>query len=164
MLSDLRSSGSIEQDSTQVWFPRPVWGEPEPQQLVIFTENKDSKWEPAPKAACDPGTICTSRRTGTALPEVTDPILWDRSTGTIQRPGCRPSGPKWMKVWIEEAVVLEAPRLLWFGAETGLSVLVGFSIKHGIPMRVEPVYRPLVIFEKRKGYVRIEVSTLQERL
>jgi replicative DNA helicase len=38
-LSDLRDSGSIEQDSTQVWFPWSPWREPSAEQLSIFSEN-----------------------------------------------------------------------------------------------------------------------------
>jgi replicative DNA helicase len=41
-LSDLRDSGSLEQDATQVLFPRVAWG-PEPSQAQInqFPENRD---------------------------------------------------------------------------------------------------------------------------
>lgn len=40
-LSDLRESGSLEQDATMVIFPRRVWAEPSGEQLAMFPENRN---------------------------------------------------------------------------------------------------------------------------
>ena len=42
-LSDLRESGSLEQDSTHVIFPRAIWGRPTQEQLNQFPENRHGK-------------------------------------------------------------------------------------------------------------------------
>jgi replicative DNA helicase len=40
-LSDLRDSGSIEQDASQVWFIRSPWVNPSDQDIRQFSENID---------------------------------------------------------------------------------------------------------------------------
>jgi replicative DNA helicase len=42
-LSDLRESGSLEQDATHVMFPRKVWARPSEQDLRTFPENRDGR-------------------------------------------------------------------------------------------------------------------------
>jgi replicative DNA helicase len=42
-LSDLRASGSIEQDATIVVFPRCLWTNPTPGEILQFSENRDPR-------------------------------------------------------------------------------------------------------------------------
>lgn len=64
-----------------------------------------------------------------------------------------------MKIWIDDSIVLDRPRIKWFDAETVVSVLEGFAIMHGMPIKIQAMYRPLLIIDKRKGYLRIELAT-----
>ena len=44
-LSDLRGSGSLEQDGTQIMFLRKIWVNPTPEQMMSFPENLDYNGE-----------------------------------------------------------------------------------------------------------------------
>lgn len=83
MLADLRSSGSLEQDSTQVWFMRKLWGEPTEQQLLSFSQNKDENGNLLPKMPALPMRIFVKKNRNGPV-GTTEPLLWNRSTGIIQ--------------------------------------------------------------------------------
>ena len=79
-LSDLRASGSLEQDATQVWFPRKLWYEPTPVQLSAFAANKEENGRLKAKPPAIPVKFFVEKnRNGPT--GITDPILWDKSTG-----------------------------------------------------------------------------------
>ena len=82
MLADLRSSGSLEQDATQVWFLRKLWGEPTEEQLMSFAANKDENGNLLPKTPALPMRIYVKKNRNGPV-GTTEPILWNRSTGII---------------------------------------------------------------------------------
>ena len=80
LLSDLRDSGSLEQDATQVWFIRPVWAEPTEAQLETFNENKGSNGLLLSKPPVRPMRVYI-RKNRNGPSGVCDPIAWDMSNG-----------------------------------------------------------------------------------
>jgi replicative DNA helicase len=78
-LSDLRESGSLEQDATQVWFQRWHWAEPTPTQINMFPQNIDPRGVPymVPKAL-PVRTFVEKNRNGPT--GVTPPYLWVMAT------------------------------------------------------------------------------------
>lgn len=64
-----------------------------------------------------------------------------------------------MNIWIDDAPVIHVPVFRWFQGSVIVSRLEGFSIIHDWPIKVEPMYRPLVILEKRQGYLRLELAS-----
>lgn len=82
MLADLRSSGSLEQDATQVWFLRKLWGEPTENQLLSFSANQDQNGNLLPKIPALPMRIFVKKNRNGPV-GTTEPILWNRSTGII---------------------------------------------------------------------------------
>jgi len=78
MLSDLRDSGSLEQDATQVWFYRSLWPEPTNEQLRTFSQNINRDNTVTARAIPTRAIIAKNRNGPTGE---TDPFLWDKSTG-----------------------------------------------------------------------------------
>ena len=78
-LSDLRGSGSLEQDATVVWFPAEVWDEPTPHQLGMFPENlaPDGSLLAHPKAL--PVKMYVAKNRNGPVGE-SEPFLWVMST------------------------------------------------------------------------------------
>jgi replicative DNA helicase len=79
-LSDLRESGSLEQDATMVWFPRPVWANPTDAQLRTYSQNlipNTSQLYPTIKALPYKIHVKKNRNGGTGT---TRSFLWMRST------------------------------------------------------------------------------------
>ena len=83
MLADLRGSGSLEQDSTQVWFLRKLWGEPTEQQLLTFSANRDNDGNLRPKTPALPMRIFVKKNRNGPV-GTTEPILWNRSNGLME--------------------------------------------------------------------------------
>jgi replicative DNA helicase len=83
MLSDLRDSGSVEQDATIVGFIRPLWKSPEEQQLSLFHENMDHQGHLLPRPKVIPVRMFVAKnRNGEA--GVTEPIKWNKATGNYE--------------------------------------------------------------------------------
>jgi replicative DNA helicase len=84
MLSDLRSSGSIEQDSTIVMFMRNLWTNPTQKQKMLFPENVD----PATHQMLDRMKVIpiqfhvAKNRNGEI--GVSAPVKWNKATGDFQ--------------------------------------------------------------------------------
>lgn len=84
-LSDLRDSGSVEQDACAVIFPRLTWTNPTPEQMAVFPENIDPRSRtrvptllPRPKAV--PVRFYVKKnRNGEIGPS--DVVKWVKSTG-----------------------------------------------------------------------------------
>jgi len=83
-LSDLRESGSIEQDSTIVIFPRPLWNNPTRAQLTIFPQNVN----PVTHAVYDnPMAIplrAYVRKNRNGPTGITEPYLWIKPTNDFR--------------------------------------------------------------------------------
>jgi replicative DNA helicase len=79
-LSDLRDSGSIEQDSTHVIFPRSLWKDPSIEQMRIFPENMDERNRPLPRLKAIPMVFYVRKnRNGPTGPST--PVKWTKTTG-----------------------------------------------------------------------------------
>jgi replicative DNA helicase len=77
-LSDLRDSGSLEQDATHVLFPRMAWGaNPRPQDIAQFPENQDGAIRVVPLRV-----YIKKNRNGSV--GKTNPFKWDRSTNNFE--------------------------------------------------------------------------------
>jgi replicative DNA helicase len=90
-LADLRESGSLEQDATQVWAPRSLWGNPPTEEQVAssrFPENFDRRTGlPLPIVSAIPMRVFILKNRNGPI-GLTDPIKWVKSTGeflTLQR-------------------------------------------------------------------------------
>lgn len=83
-LSDLRESGSLEQDATIVCFPRSMWRNPTPDEIMSFPENVDPRTHrPFQFLKAIPVQIFVRKnRNGTV--GVTEPIKWNKATGNYQ--------------------------------------------------------------------------------
>jgi replicative DNA helicase len=82
-LSDLRNSGSLEQDATIAMFPRFVWKNPTPNQMAAFPENVDENGNLYPGVKAAPIHIFVKKnRNGPT--STTEPILWVKSTGEFR--------------------------------------------------------------------------------
>jgi len=77
-LSDLRDSGSLEQDATHVMFPRMTWGSnPSPRDIAQFPENNDGSIRVVPIRV-----YIRKNRNGSI--GQTNPFKWDRSTNDFE--------------------------------------------------------------------------------
>jgi replicative DNA helicase len=83
-LSDLRESGSLEQDATVVMFVRPVWGEaPSRQQVARFPENMDERNVMRPIHRAIPMRMhILKNRNGPV--GVSPEVKWSKHTGNFQ--------------------------------------------------------------------------------
>lgn len=80
-LSDLRDSGSLEQDATIVAFPRPLWISPTDAQLRMFPENRDERGRLEVNAIPIKIFIKKNRNGATG---VTQPILWIKANNNFR--------------------------------------------------------------------------------
>jgi replicative DNA helicase len=82
-LSDLRGSGSLEQDATQVLFLRNVWTNPTEEQMMEFTENLDYNGNLAEVIRAVPmvGVLEKNRNGGTGK---TRPFKWDKAINSYE--------------------------------------------------------------------------------
>lgn len=82
-LSDLRDSGSLEQDGTIIIFPRITWTNPTPAQLSTFPENLDERGHlhTRPKAVPIQFFVEKNRNGSTGA---SDPVKWCKHTGAYQ--------------------------------------------------------------------------------
>ena len=78
LLSDLRDSGTLEQDATQVWFYRSMWADPTDAQIRMFPQNITESGELVPRAMPYRTVVGKNRNGPTG---VTRPYLWDKATG-----------------------------------------------------------------------------------
>lgn len=82
-LSDLRDSGTIEQDSTTVVFMRDVWAKGKEHNTTIFPENMDARNIALPRLKAIPIRFhCLKNRNGEI--GVSDPVKWLKGTGRFQ--------------------------------------------------------------------------------
>jgi replicative DNA helicase len=82
-LSDLRDSGSLEQDATLILFPRQTWTNPTPEQLRAFPENIDERGQVYTRPKAVPIQFFIEKnRNGATGP--TDPVKWCKHTGMYQ--------------------------------------------------------------------------------
>jgi replicative DNA helicase len=82
-LSDLRDSGSIEQDSTHVIFPRSAWKNPTVTQIRVFPENVDEHNRPYPRLKAVP-LIFYVRKNRNGPTGLTTYVKWTKTTGNFQ--------------------------------------------------------------------------------
>ncbi len=83
LLSDLRDSGSIEQDATIVGFVRSIWTDPTPQQMMIFPENVGPDGRPLPRMKAIPVRFHIEKnRNGEA--GISEPVKWNKAIGSFQ--------------------------------------------------------------------------------
>ena len=83
MLSDLRDSGTIEQDATTIMFVRHAWNNPSDTQLRTFAENINGEGLlfPRPKAVPVRFYVRKNRNGETGTSEY---VKWTKSTGNYQ--------------------------------------------------------------------------------
>ena len=83
VLSDLRESGSLEQDATGVLFPCPVWKNPSIEQLARFSGNRQADGRPSTEVIEIPiyFKIAKNRNGGVGN---TKEILWNKATGSYK--------------------------------------------------------------------------------
>ena len=82
-LSDLRDSGSLEQDATIVLFYRRRWRTPLNVQLRMFPENMDDAGNILPRPNVIPLDIyCKKHRNG--VTGLADPVAWHLPTGNLR--------------------------------------------------------------------------------
>lgn len=83
MLSDLRDSGTIEQDATIVTFIRSIWTNPTDQEIMQFPENRGPNNRPLTSLKVIPvKTYVKKNRNGEIGPS--EPIAWNKGTGTFR--------------------------------------------------------------------------------
>lgn len=83
-LSDLRDSGSIEQDATIIIFPRRIWHNPSAQEIARFPENVHPEGGIANVLKAEPVRFYIKKnRNGPT--GVTDVVKWSKHCGRYQR-------------------------------------------------------------------------------
>lgn len=89
-LSDLRGSGSLEQDATVVIALRAAWSNPTPAEIMQFPENIGAGGEPTETVRAVPLRAFV-RKNRNGATGVTKPFKWDRATNRFQtlRTGAR---------------------------------------------------------------------------
>ena len=82
-LADLRGSGSLEQDATQVLFLRKAWSNPTVQEMMAFPENCDEQGNLSEIIRACPmvGMLEKNRNGGTGR---TRPFKWDKAINTYE--------------------------------------------------------------------------------
>jgi len=80
-LSDLRDSGSLEQDSTIVAFIKNAWTDPTPEQIRVFPENENIVDPLNCRAVPVRFYVKKNRNSATGI---SDLVKWNKSTGLYQ--------------------------------------------------------------------------------
>jgi len=81
-LDDLRDSGCLEQDATQVWFPRAIWRRPSPAEIAAYPENIiNGQTLETPRAVPIKVHVTKNRNGPTGE---TEPILWLKHTNQFR--------------------------------------------------------------------------------